>query len=81
MCLFLLRNMLCYINITDLFYAVEYADIFNFADDTTPHCSSTNVNEAVTNLEHDCNLLVEWFSDDLLNASNVIYLCLILKMT
>ena len=59
------------IYINDLFYAVEYADICNFADDTTPHCSSTNVKEAVTNLEHDCNLLVEWFRDNYmtLNAS------------
>ena len=54
-----------------LFYAVEYADICNFADDTTPHSSSTNVNEAITNLEYDCNLPVEWFRDNYmtLNAS------------
>ena len=66
-----LGPLLFNIYINDLFYAVEYADICNFADDTTPHCSSTDINEAITNLEHDCNLLVEWFRDNYmtLNAS------------
>ena len=34
----------------DLFYIVEYTDICNFADETTPHSSSTNINEAKTNV-------------------------------
>ena len=49
------------IYLNDLFYAVEYADIFYLADDTTPHSSSIDINEAITNFEHDCNLLIEWF--------------------
>ena len=49
-----------YINIWP-FYAVEYADICNFADDTNPHCSSTDINERITSLEHDCNILIELF--------------------
>ena len=53
-----LGPLLFNINTNDLFYAVEYADICNFADDTTPHCSSTNINAAIKNLEHDCNLLI-----------------------
>ena len=58
-------------NLFNLFYAVKYAHICNFADDTTPHCNSTNINEAMTNVEHDCTLLVEWFRDNFmtLNAS------------
>ena len=47
-----------------LFYSVEYTDICNFADDTFPHSSSTDVNEAITNIEHDCSLLEEWFRDN-----------------
>ena len=55
----------------DLFYAVKYADISNFSGDTTPHCSSTKINEAIINLEHEFTLLVEWFRDNcmMLNAS------------
>ena len=55
----------------ELFYAVENADIFNFADDTTPRCSSNNINEAIRNIDHHCPLLVEWFCDSFmtLNAS------------
>jgi hypothetical protein len=36
-----------------------------------PYACSTDINEAITNLEHDCNLLVEWFRDNYmtLNAS------------
>ena len=34
-----------------LFYTGEYTDICNFADDTTPHCSSNNIDEAITNLQ------------------------------
>ena len=47
-----------------LFYSVEYTDICNFADDTFPHSSSTDVNEAIKNIEHDCSLLEEWFRDN-----------------
>ena len=56
----LLFNIYIYIN--DLFYAVEYTDICNFADDTTPHCSSNNIDEAITDLEHDGTFLVSMVS-------------------
>ena len=47
-----------------LFYTEEYTDICKFADDTSPHFSSNDIKEAMTNIEHDCTLLVEWFHDN-----------------
>ena len=66
-----LGPLLFNIYINDLFYAVEYSDICNFADDTTPHSSSTDIDKAISDVEHDCLLLVEWFRDNYmtLNAS------------
>ena len=52
------------IYVNDLFYAVEYSDICNFADDTTPHSSSTDIDEAISDVEHVCLLLVEWLRDN-----------------
>ena len=66
-----LGPLLFNIYLNDLFYVVEHTDICNFADDTTPHSSSTDVDEAIKNVEHDCTLLVDWFRDNYmtLNAS------------
>ena len=69
--------------LNDLFYAVENADICNFTDDTTPHYSSNDMNEAMINIEHDCTtLLVEWLrvNSMTLNASNAMYLLRVIKM-
>ena len=57
-----LRGFTVYLN--DLFYVVEYTDICNFADDTTFNSTSTDVDEAMTSIEHGCTFLVEWFRDD-----------------
>ena len=56
-----LGPLLFNIYLNDLFYAVEYAEICNFADDTSPYDSGDNINNVLTNVEHDCTLLVEWF--------------------
>ena len=53
--------------IDDLFYAVKYSDICNFADDTTSHSSSIDIDEAISYAEHDCLLLVDNYMT--LNAS------------
>ena len=66
-----LGSLLFNIYLNDLFYVVEYTDICNFAGDTTTHSSSTDVDEAIANIELDCTLHVEWFGDNYmtLNAS------------
>ena len=59
-----LGPLLFNIYLNDLFYAVENANICNFADDTTPHASGYNLKEVMIDVEHDCTILVEWFRDD-----------------
>ena len=49
-----LGPLLFNIYLNDLFYVVEHTDICNFAGNTTPHSSSTDVDEAIKNVEHDC---------------------------
>ena len=56
-----LGPLLFKIHLNDLFYAVEKADICNFADDTTPHASGYNSKEVMIDVEHDYTILVEWF--------------------
>ena len=49
----MLGPLLFNIYLNDLFYAVEYAEICNFADDTTPYDSGDNINNVLTNVKHD----------------------------
>ena len=35
-----------------------------FADDTKPHTSGFELNEVLINIEHDSNLILEWFRDN-----------------
>ena len=58
-----LGPLLFNIYLNDMFYIIERTEICNFADDTTPHSSCHNLKEAMTNVEHDCSILVEWFRD------------------
>ena len=59
-----LGPLLFNIYLNDLFYIVEKTELCNFADDNTPYSSSTDANQAISNVEHDCALLVEWFRDN-----------------
>ena len=56
-----LGYLLFNIYLNDIFYFVEYTNVCNFADDAAPHSSGYNVNEALTNVEHDSLILLEWF--------------------
>ena len=60
----ILGPLLFNIYINDLFYEVTRTDICNFADDTTPHASGFELNEVLIDLEHDSNLILEWFRDN-----------------
>ena len=64
-----LGPLLFNIYLNDLFYAVEKADICNFADDTTPHASGYDLKEVMIDVEHDCTILVEWFRDNFLTLN------------
>ena len=52
-----------------MFDTAERTDICNFADDTTPYSSHHNLKEAMTNVEHDCAMLVEWFRDNFMTLN------------
>ena len=47
-----------------MFYFVKYTEVSNFADDATPHSCGYNVNEVLTEVEHDSSILLEWFRDN-----------------
>ena len=64
-----LGPLLFNIYLNDLLYAVENAEICNFADDTTPHSSGYDLKEVMIDVEHDCSLLVEWFRDNYLTLN------------
>ena len=64
-----LGPLLFNIYLNDLFYAVENANICNFADDTTPNASGYNMKEVMIDVEHDCTILVEWFRDNFLTLN------------
>ena len=45
-----LGPLLFKICLKDLFIVLEYTDIYNFADDTTPHFSSPDINQTLANI-------------------------------
>ena len=47
-----------------LFYYVNRTNLCNYADDTIPHTSGYKLNEILIDLEHDSNLILEWFRDN-----------------
>ena len=60
----ILGPLLFNIYLNDLFLEIGQTNICNFADDTTPHASGYELNEVLINLEHDSNLILEWFRDN-----------------
>ena len=55
-------NLLFNIYLNDIFYCAEYAKVCNFANDTTSHSSGYNVNEVLTDVEHDSSIFVRMVS-------------------
>ena len=64
-----LGPLLFNIYLNDMFYIIERTEICNFADDTTPYSSCHDLKEAMTNVEHDCSILVEWFRDNFMTLN------------
>ena len=59
-----LGPLLFNIYLKDLFYAVENANVCDFADDTTLHASGYDLKEVMIDVEHDCIILVELVQHD-----------------
>ena len=72
-----LGPLLFNIYLNDIFYFFEYTNLCNFADDAALNSSGYNVNEALTYVEHDNLILLEWFHDNLmtLNTDKCHLLC------
>ena len=60
----ILGPMLFNIYVNDLFLEIGQTYICNFLGDTTRHASGYGLNEVLINLEHDSNLILEWFRDN-----------------
>ena len=64
-----LGPLLFNVYINDMFYMIEHTELCNFADDTTPYSCHHNLQVAMTNVEHDCAILVEWFCDNFMTLN------------
>ena len=52
------------IYLNDLFHLSEYADVCNFADDTTFYACNKDLSSLINRLEHDSFLAIEWFENN-----------------
>ena len=59
--------------IHDLFDFVHKCDLYNYADDNTLSCSDANIENVVESLESDSQSLINWFSDNQMQANPDIF--------
>ena len=52
------------IYINDIFFFINESKLTNYADDNTPHATSSNVEDIINNLETDMSILIKWFNDN-----------------
>ena len=64
-----LGPILFIIYLNSMFYIIERTEIYNFANDITPYSSCYSLKEAMTNVKHDCSILVEWFCDNFMTLN------------
>ena len=60
----LLFNIYIYIYINDIFYFVKEDNVTNYADDTTPYDTDTNIESLLNNLHIDWSILLIWFENN-----------------
>ena len=53
----------------DLFLFVPDIDIVNYADDNTPHTTNKHLEIVLTDLKQGSDILLKWFTDNLLKAN------------
>ena len=54
--------------LNDIFYFVTNCDLYNYADDNTLSNASSNIIEIKQVLETNSSILVEWFSNNQMQA-------------
>ena len=65
----ILGPLLFNIHIADLFDFLPGVDIANFADDTTPYVTNTDIKEGLKDIERITSILLEWFSNNYMKAN------------
>ena len=65
----ILGPLLFNIFINDLFLFIVKASICNFADDNTLHSCADTLEEVISNLEFDLEVILDWFSNNYLAAN------------
>ena len=59
-----LGPLLFNIYLNDLFFLVDYTEVYNFADDITLFASDKDLGSLENRLEHDSFLIIEWFQNN-----------------
>ena len=65
----ILGPLILNIYLSDLFLFRDDSDIANYADDNSPFSCKLKVESVIMQLQNDCNLLMEWFSNNSLKAT------------
>ena len=69
------------IYLNDLLFLSEFADVCNFADDTTFYACDMDLNSLIKKLEHDSFLSIEWPENNNMKLDHAKYLsCLFLDI-
>ena len=65
----ILGPLLFNIHMCNLFFAVESADITNYADDTTPYVCLEDIDLIIEKLEVKANEIFQWFNENAMKAN------------
>ena len=65
----ILGPLLFNIFVNDLFLFIEKCTLYNYADDDTMSKSSLHLSEVLECLKHDCNIALEWFRKNGMQAN------------
>ena len=66
---FILGPLLFNIYTCDTFYDINDCDIANYADDNTPHASSSNLDTVINKVEESTNNMFHWFRNNHMKAN------------
>ena len=66
----ILGPLLFNIFLNDIFLFVENTNITNYADDNTPYAIESSIEKLIETLEHDSNILLNWFQTNEMVSNN-----------
>jgi hypothetical protein len=65
----ILELILFKIFINDIFYSVDFSNIYNYADDNTLSYADYDLNNVISKLESDSKKMLDWFANKLMQAN------------